>query len=234
MSPMGLEIYYDLHAPASWRTTRVRRVLDETRAFAAELGFSEVGEVVAMDAAAPDSIGMKDPPEGKWPRAKAIEGWEFRTWPGEGCETAYFGLSRFPPTVELDGDLVPHGWGPGWHYHTWCKTQYADRHGREHFLRCHCGVASVLRHLAEAGCEVNARDGGGYWPTRDLAALKTQIEGWNRTVATFAGRLKDAAGDEHEGKITAPIFERADFERLEAEGEAELRRKSSDSRRKEQ
>ncbi len=216
---MGLEIYYDLHAPAHWTAAQVRTALEAARERALEQGFAEVDEFTEN---APTTLSLKDPPdEGPFLHTTSSIGWQFRTWPGEGCETAFFGLSWFPAAfVAHDGRTVESGWGEGWHYHTGCKTQYADCVSREHFLRCHCGVVAVLDACREAGLETNVRDVSEYWQHRDLAKLHGEIDSWNRTVAAFAGAFKDAM-EGAPGDVVAPIFAKSDFEHLEAEGQAE-------------
>jgi hypothetical protein len=221
LSGMGLEIFYDIHAPAGWPADRVRKTLEALREFALEQGFAEVDELVEGE---PHTLGLKDPPEdGPSPRAASSEGWHFIVWPGPGCETAWFGLYRYPATVRAeDGTVIPTGWGEGWHYHTWCKTQYADRVSREHFLRCHRGIIAMLDACGDAGLETHARDVSGFWEHRDLAQLNSQIDEWNGIIAAFAGAIKDAAGDSCDGRFRSPIFANADFERLELEGRQTL------------
>jgi hypothetical protein len=219
---MGLEIYYDIHAPADWQAERVRLTLENLRRVALEQGFAEVDEIVEGEH---HTIGLKDPPDtGPSPHATSTDGWHFVVWPGPGCETAWFGLHRYSANVTTEeGAIVPTGWGEGWHYHTWCKTQYADRVTREHFLHCHRGVIAMLDACREAGLETHARDGSGYWEHRDLAELNAQIDAWNGIVAAVAGAVKDAAEDCAEGEVQSPIFANADFERLELEGQQSLR-----------
>ena len=224
---MGLEIFYDLHAPITFACDRVRSAVECVRDIASELSFAEVGSVVAHDPNYPKTLGIKDGPEEYLHlRVTAVDGWYFRTWPGEGCETAFFGLCLFPGTIVHEGKEVPTGWGEGWHYHSWCKTQYADRVSREHFLRCHRGVVAVLDAFRVMGVAVNARDASGYWQQRDLAALERSVNEWNGIVAAVAGAVKDAL-DDSAGSVVSPMFAKSDFERLEAEGREIMRRKQT-------
>lgn len=223
---MGLEIYYDIHAPADWPGNRVRTTLEHLQKVALQQGFAEVDGLVEGER---HTIGLKDPPEdGPSPRADSTEGWHFVVWPGPGCETAWFGLHRYAASVATDeGALVLTGWGEGWHYHTWCKTQYADRVSREHFLHCHCGMIAMLDACRETGLETNVRDGSGYWDHRDLVELNTQIDHWNGLVAAIAGAVKDATEDCAGGEVQSPIFANSDFEKLELEGRQALRAAAS-------
>src|SRR5688500_4177268 len=109
---MGLEIFYDLHAPASWDRSRVRRTVAAAREHALTLGFQEVDKVKVNDRSNPRTMGVRRlPKDSPYLAAKAEDGWFFRTWPGEGCETALFGLCRFPARVLADGRNVAFGWG---------------------------------------------------------------------------------------------------------------------------
>lgn len=153
----------------------------------------------------------------------------FSTWPGEGCEQANVGLCRFPKSV-----LIPNKWknkqhrlpvGDGkWTWGSFCKTQYAnspDCGGIENFLRCHLSVVAMLDAAKKLGFAVECHDEGGYWENRDLNALVKEIGQWDQFIAAFGGALKDAA--ESSGMtLEAPITERKDFEKLEAEGQAKL------------
>lgn len=153
----------------------------------------------------------------------------FSTWPGEGCEEANIGLCRFPKTT-----IIPHKWtgkqhrltvGDGaWHWHSFCKTQYSNSPecgGLENFLRCHLSVVAMLDAAKKLGFAVECNDEGGYWEKRDVQDLVKEIGQWDAFIAAFGGALKDAT--ESTGlTIEAPITERKDFEKLEAEGQSLL------------
>lgn len=222
---MGLEICYDLHAPAFWPDERVREVVEQIHEFALTLGFAEADPVRPNDPKNPRTLVVKESEgAGALPSVQATEGWYFRTWPGKGCETAFFGLCRFRGTVVVDGVEIPTGWGEGWHFHTCCKTQYADRVSREHFMKCHLGVIAILDAFRTNGAEVNVRDGSGYWEHRNDGELAKQLDEWNGIVAAVAGAIKDAA-DGCEGRVVAPILNAPDFEHLEAQGHEVIQRK---------
>ena len=224
---MGLEIFYDLHAPATWSAARVRQTVEAARRRALTLGFAEVDEVERNDATKPETMCVRRLPEDfsrPYLTAEAEDGWFFRTWPGERCETAFFGLCRFPARVEVDGGSVAFGWGPGWHFHTWCKTQYADLVSREHFLKCHLGVIAVLDFFRDRGCRVHVRDGGDYWKSRRVDRLASRLQRMHAVVAAVTGGLKDA-GEGVAGQFVAPITGHPQFEHLEAQGHALMAQK---------
>jgi hypothetical protein len=151
----------------------------------------------------------------------------FSTYPGNGCEQANVGLSRFPRTVIVGNKQsgknhrLPIEDGGSWKWHSFCKTQYANERGLENFLRCHLSVVAMLDAAKRIGFDVQVNDEGHYWERRNVADLIKQIGEWDKFIAGFAGALKDAA--ESAGMaIQSPIMDRRDFERLEAAGQAQL------------
>lgn len=148
----------------------------------------------------------------------ARQGWLFSVWPGEGCESANFGLCLYPARVRAGRRWIRTG-GGGWTWSDFCKTQYASRHGAEHFLRCHRAVIDLVLIWERLGCRFRIQDEGDYWPGRDEAKLLANVGLLNRVMAGLAGTLKDSA-DERGGKIEAPILAHPRFEQLEAEGVA--------------
>jgi hypothetical protein len=149
-----------------------------------------------------------------------LEVYGFRTWPGEGCEEANFGLCLYPEAVRRpDGGDFPSGLG-GWSWRSFCKTQYANDPrcgGIANFLRCHLLVVALLDAAVRLGFAVEVDDEGEYWGKRDVAALARTVGDWDRFVAALGGALKDSA--EREGiSFIAPILGRPDFESLEAAG----------------
>lgn len=151
----------------------------------------------------------------------------FSTWPGDGCEECNVGLSRFPRTV-----IVKNRWsgknhrlpvqdGDSWRWHSFCKTQYANEHGLENFLRCHLSVVAMLDAAKRIGFGVTVSDEGGYWERRNLETLVREIGSWDQLVAAFGGSLKDAAGNAGMA-IQSPLFARKDFEQLEMRGQPQL------------
>jgi hypothetical protein len=154
----------------------------------------------------------------------------FRTYPGDGCEEANVGLSRFPKSVIIQNRQtgknrrLPVAAGDCWHWHSFSKTQYAnssDCGGLENFLRCHLSVVAMLDAAKRLGFDVQVSDEGHFWERRNVADLIKQIGEWDKFIAGFGGALKDAAGSAGM-ELESPIFERRDFERLEAAGQSLL------------
>lgn len=82
---MGLEIYYDLHAPATWEAERVRHTVEAARRFALTLAFAEVDEVKSNDPELLERIIVRRVPDDfphPCPTALAETGWYFRTFVG--------------------------------------------------------------------------------------------------------------------------------------------------------
>lgn len=150
----------------------------------------------------------------------------FTAHPGPGCEPMNVGLCRYPSQIEI---MDRNAWPAkqktirtkltGWRWASFCKTQYAsnpDLGGVENFVRCHLSVVRLLDYAKELNLDVEVDDEGGYWQRRDVDALAKEVGGWNEMIAGWAGRLKDAFGNEVESAITTY----PDFERLEARGRA--------------
>jgi hypothetical protein len=151
----------------------------------------------------------------------------FSTYPGSGCEECNVGLSRFPRTVIVGNrrtgkdHRINVADGDCWKWHSFCKTQYANEHSLENFLRCHLSVVAMLDAAKRIGFEVTVNDEGHYWEKRDVHALVREIGEWDQMIAAFGGSLKDVA--ESAGmKLEAPIFDRKDFEQLEMQGQPQL------------
>ena len=151
----------------------------------------------------------------------------FSTWPGEGCEEANVGLSHFPKTVIVPNKQtgknhrLPVEDGGGWKWHSFCKTQFANENGVEHFLRCHLLVIAMLDTAKRIGFAVTVNDESDYFEKRDVHELVKAIGSWDEMLAGFGGALKDAAG-ESGMTIESPIFARKDFEQLEMKGQSQL------------
>ncbi len=152
-----------------------------------------------------------------WISVKPIEAILFRTWPGEGCEEANFGLCRYPKSIAHNGQMIATRLGTGWHWHSFCKTQYANEKGVMNFLRCHTLVVAMLDHAKELEILEEVHDEGDYWEKRDLKALAEEVGRWDAFVAALAGVLKDVVGSA-DMQLQAPILERPDFEHLEMLG----------------
>ena len=199
---MGLTIHYELRSRRRMNRAAVLKITEQLRAMAKELGAEEVGEAFAVG---PDYTGAYH-----WPRkhqkfsdlVPPTEGWLCHVVPGDGSESVTLGLCRYKGLA-------------GWRLRDFCKTQYAARHGWEHFLACHRMVVRLLRKAEELGLQVEVTDEGELWETGSEEQLRHKLGNYDRLVAGFTGVLKDALGG---AAIVAPIVADARFERLEAEG----------------
>ena len=141
----------------------------------------------------------------------------FLVYPGEGSESATFGLVR-PFLTEKPTELSHIEKADDWKYWYWqsfCKTQYASTISEEHLLLCHRMVISVLDEAKRIGFDVTVHDEGEYWDTRDAELLLSHVRNSNRIIAHLAGALHDAISPEH--SVNAEIFAHPDFEHLEME-----------------
>lgn len=154
-----------------------------------------------------NTVGHEVPPEC---------GWLYSIHPGRDCESVICGLAFYPATIRVGRRTLPTLCG-GWGYSGFCKTQYASLHGEANFLKCHKAVIDLVLLWKKAGAQVKITDEGGYWPGRNEAALRQNLDQMNRLVAAFAGALKDAA-DEGGPSVASPIFQHGQFELLEAQG----------------
>src|SRR5688572_2241557 len=162
---MGLTISYTLSSDAA-TAEDARAVVEKLRNRALDLPFAEVGEVIELrgqPAYDPPNLDRDDPH--KWMKTQAChllrykirrdEHWAqvppehliaFTVDPGDGCEPANFGLCRYPKTVLDNGRRVTTNLD-GWHWWSFCKTQYASNPacgGLPNFLRCHVGLVRLL------------------------------------------------------------------------------------------
>ena len=151
-------------------------------------------------------------------------------YPGAGSEQMNVGLSRFPKTVTIKNrwngknHRLPVQGGGGWHWHSFCKTQFANSPecgGLPNFIRCHLSVIALLDAAKRLGFDVEVSDEGGYWQKRNVHALVKEVGSWDQMLAAFGGSLKDAVGDAGM-EVESPIFNRKDFETLEMAGQSQL------------
>lgn len=151
---------------------------------------------------------------------EAEQGWIFRVIPGADCESAFFGLCRYPARISVHGRWVSTGC-IGWQWFSSCKTQFAHMHGPEHFIRCHRAVIDLVSIWHRLGCETKIEDEGNYWPNRNEADALRAAGFLECAIAGLAGAAKDAT-DEDAGKVRSPIFAHPKFEHIEAKGAAQL------------
>jgi hypothetical protein len=227
---MGLTIHYSLHTNTPTRS-QARRLVEQLRKAALDLPFAEVDELVVFQHEQTnfETLSVDDPH--RWLLVQTMHMLEhgeayhmilpnyviaFRTWPGDGCEPANFGLCRYPATTEIDGQPVSTHCD-GWRWSSFCKTQYAsdpECGGVENFLRCHITVIRLLDEAKRMNILADVGDEGEFWEKRDVHALAETLGRWNRHIAGVVGRFKDAS----DGQIVAPITDFANFEHLEADG----------------
>lgn len=236
---MGLTIHYRFKAPGK-EIRAARTFIEAMRSKALDLPFKEVGEIVDLqgDAADFNRAGRDNP--NFWMLIQAQRHLEpvpirgrpdmkrhysvspkrviaFSAWPGEGCEEANIGLCLYPATLKTEEDGTLRTGGSGWHWSSFCKTQYANEHGMQNFLTCHLAVIKLLDFAKELGILEYVNDEGNYYEKRDMEALVKEIGEWDTMIAGYAGALKDMLG---EGKgLQAPIMDRPNFEHLEAKGQ---------------
>jgi hypothetical protein len=204
---MGLTISFILSTRRRVDSAGVRTLVERLHAAALQTGAESVSELF--------EVGPDFPSAFHWPKgAKQISellppqtGWLFNFHPGDGAESCLFGLCRYVGVT-------------GWRLRSFCKTQYAARHGWEHFRDCHRRVIEVLWSAQDLALQVEVNDEGGLWEHGSEMTLRRRLAEYDRAVAAFGGMLKDAA--ESVGKsVHGPIFEDARFEQLEAEGRQE-------------
>lgn len=240
---MGLTIHYRLRTPLT-APGDIRDLLDTLRSYARELPFKEVSELIEFKGKDADyQESNRDDPH-RWFKIQAGEFVEhdgghytvnpthiigFSTWPGEGCESANFGFSRFPPSMDVPTTLgrsrtIRTGL-TGWRWRSFCKTQYASDPncgGLRNFLRCHLCVVKLLDFAKATGLiSVDVSDEGDYWEHRDIKKLGREVGNWNEMIAALSGQLQDIAGQEGVA-LESAIAQFPNFEHLEAKGVAKL------------
>jgi hypothetical protein len=225
---MGLTIHYKLSVEKRLAGAVARELVERMALYARKIRCAEVGEVMPVEADTPGTfwyVHLERHGERSVRSLPANRGWVVDVWPGEGCESALFGLCQYPRTTPHVPFDVSTGAGSGWVLKSFCKTQYANEHGWPHFLRCHKTIVSILDFWRRLGVAVEVSDEGEYWETRSEEKLRARLKSYDGLIAAVAGVFKDAA--EESGKdhsIESPIFGRKDFERLEAEGWQEFGR----------
>lgn len=226
---MGLTIHFKLRAPPETDAAQANELVRQLRRRAQ--GFQQRGRVDAVQPLGEDRAALRRATDYKsvphpWKAGAesgieipAAVGFLFEVAVGRDCEPLPLGLCRYPRTVLLGGRRYRTELR-GWCLHGFCKTQYASLHGWEHFRRCHTAVIDLLAGARRLGLAVDLNDEGDYWPGRDLAALRRNLDEMNGVVAAAAGVLKDLADERGGAGVQSPIFAHPQFERLEAEGAA--------------
>jgi len=231
---MGLTIQYTLLVDRKLAGAVVRELVERAAQYARKIGCAEVGPVLPVAADTPGTfwhVQYERQGERYVRSIPAKRGWVVEVWPGEGCESALFGLCQYPRTTPPLPFGMSTGLGSGWVLKNYCKTQYASEQGWEHFLRCHKMILSILKFWRQMGVHVEVNDEGEYWETGSEKKLRAALDGYNGLVAALAGAFKDASDASGKGgSVESPIFARSDFERLEAQGWQEFGKKLSQLR----
>lgn len=97
-------------------------------------------------------FGQLNSDDADFPLVTPVEIIGFSVLPGEGCESAEFGLRRRA--------------GSGYGWQSFCKTAYSAG-GYLEFLRCHLSVIAMLDYAQELGILHWVDDESGYWERRD-------------------------------------------------------------------
>jgi hypothetical protein len=234
---MGLTIHYKLSVEKNLAVAVVRELAERTVRYAKKIGCAEVSEVESVAADTPfTSLFVRAGREeaGCFGLVPAKRGWvvNVNVWPGEGCESALFGLCQYPRRIPFRAGSVVTGFEGGWLLQGFCKTQYAGEHGWENFLKCHRQIISLLDFWRDLGVSVEVTDEGGYWETRSEEKLRAALRQYDGLVAAVGGMMKDAP-DNSGGNLSveSPIFDYANFERLEHEGRLEFGRQAEQLRK---
>jgi hypothetical protein len=135
----------------------------------------------------------------------------FDTLPGQGCESAAFGLATHTDLSRFND----------WSWLGFCKTQYASNPnygGLENFLNCHLRLVRMLDEAQKLGIFCDVTDEGQYWESRRLETLIQSLHEHNYAIASLSGTIHDIIADLGLGHSYAPIFDYPNFEYLEAEG----------------
>lgn len=247
---MGLTLYYELRSDVV-TLEEATGCVDSLRTKASSLGFEEIHDLEIFNPAGMDELRAearrvqhggpayllgtmachvrdeqlsKHLGENRWHEVEPIESVNFRILPGPGSETAAIGLSHFPEVTVCDGREWPTGLHR-WHWHSFCKTQYASNPGLggiDNFLRCHLGLIELFAFADDHGWLERVGDDSEYWTHRDRAKLVAEVQRMNEVVAAFTGAFKDAAPKEM-GGIVAPITDFPNFEHIEARGQKHTR-----------
>ena len=215
---MGLTIHYTLTVKADLPAAPIYEMARRTTDYARKIGCAKVGKLIPAEEnshEAPLFLPVGKPKEGCFRGVLPWRGWLVNVWPGAGCQTATLGLCQYHKLRGDERQKCKTGFGDGWRFHSFCKTQYAGEHGWENFLKCHLMVISLLDFWRGMGVRVKVNDEGGYWKTRSVEKLRSELLQYDRLIAAAGGVFKHTDSDL---SVQAPIFNYKNFERLEHEG----------------
>jgi hypothetical protein len=91
-------------------------------------------------------------------------------------------------------------------------------------------MVSLLDLWRSFGVTLDVCDEGEYWEQRSIDRLRERMTRYEGMIAAVAGALKDDL-DEQGMPVKAEIFDHAQFERIEAEGQAEFATQLAELRR---
>lgn len=167
---MGLTIHYSLKMDENDYALARERV-EQLRRRALELPFESVGDIqhyIGDECGKTGDrlrwFGQLNTDDADFPLVTPEEIIGFSAMPGEGCESAEFGLRRRA--------------GAGYDWQSFCKTAYSAGSHLE-FLRCHLSVIAVLDHAQELGLLRWVDDESEYWERRDWADVLLGYRGFD-------------------------------------------------------
>ena len=180
---MGLTIHYTVSVKRGTTVRFIKNLLRRTQRLARKNGCAHVGKVLHSWESDPEAPPFFDCVPGRERRlhggGSGSYGWLLEVWPGEGCETAVFGILQhqreLPRKKGQPSWVTRYSKLSDWKLNTFCKTEYAGEQGREHFVACHLRVIQLLDLWRAAGARVEVHDEGGYWKTRCKEALARQL-----------------------------------------------------------
>jgi hypothetical protein len=174
---MGLTIHYTLSMKTGTPFRFLHTLLKSTARRARKNGCAHVGKILhstEIDPTAPPFFETHPGHDRRLHGGSGTHGWALEVWPGEGCETAVFGILRERREIPSKRRKAP--WPPRyqtrWRLDAFCKTQYAAMYGWEHFLKCHLRVIHLLDYWRAMGARVEVYDEGGYWKSRSEEKLR--------------------------------------------------------------
>jgi hypothetical protein len=266
---MGLTVHYVIESETSDRDEALRLVR-RMRSLAMDLPFARVGEIAELSGERADhnhpaykrggeladyvwmaiqvtqyTKAVGDPPLVATVAPLELIGFEIR--PGAGCESANFGLCRYPARIvresaERGREAIDTEIGGTWRWSTFCKTQYASDPklgGMANFLRCHISLVTLVDRIGERlGLRVVCHDEGGFGSREDSEAeefsadvfkrvykpghynpaqLAAKVVQLNQWHAAFAGAIGDAMRSAGMQTQSA-IGQFSNFEHLEFRG----------------
>jgi hypothetical protein len=188
---MGLTIRYTLAAKGTLTDDDIRKMARRTARLAQKIGCARVGKVLPAwenDPEAPDFFQTRWCDRRRLVGGCGTRGWLVEVWPGEGCETAVFGLLRERRQVPGQFGGRPPRRNARWQLRDCCKTCYAARHGTEHFIRCHKRIVQLLDFWRKMGAEVEVYDEGYFWKSRSEQLLGEQVRGLQDYLLRMDGK----------------------------------------------